>query len=295
MTASSPPLGGVPSEYFVLTAQDARDLYFADTVLVDPAQLVHHRYRTNPKSLHDHLIGLLALRGTEEVLDLGCGNGALIEAVRPHVAAGHLVGLDISPAMLAAARNRLAGVATPCEWVEASAEHLGMFPDHSFDRVTAVYMAHYVHDLPQCFREVRRVLRPGGLFVLATDDPATMPEMWTAHYTALRALDAPDHLFRTTPKARISLLNGARQLAPHFTAVTEHQWQDQLQFAAVEPFLDFYRAHNYCCARSTPEGRRLPADFFTGLETHVGRTAQAAIDETGLFAVTKLTGAFLCQ
>jgi SAM-dependent methyltransferase len=284
----------VPDEHFVLTSADARDVYFATTRMLDAKQLAHNRFRTNPRSLTDHLIEALHLRGTEELLDLGCGNGFVLEHVRPHLAAGHIVGLDIAPGVLEAARRRLVGVATPCDFVEGSADDLSAFADGSFDRVMAVYMAHYVPDLPRCFTEVRRVLRPGGRFVLVTDRPDSMVEMWDVHFTAMRAMNAPEYLFRATPKARISLDNGAEQLAPHFASVQTLSWQDQLQFADPEPFLDFYRGQNHCCASSKP-GEGLPPEFFTELEQRVGDLVQAAIDEAGYFALTKFTGAFICS
>jgi ubiquinone/menaquinone biosynthesis C-methylase UbiE len=279
----------VPAQAFRLFAEDARDDYFADARLLEASQLVHHRYRTSALALHDHLAGALALRGTEELLDLGCGNGALLEHLRPHLAGGHIVGLDISPAMLEAARTRLHGVATPCEFHLGDAQDLNLFPDDSFDRVTAVYMAHYVEDLQSMFAQVRRVLRPGGRFVLATDDPHTMVEMWDVHFAALADMDAPDHLFRATPKARISLDNGPGQLARHFATVEVKRWQDQLQFAHPDPFLAFYRGHNYCCAASRPGGAAV-----VDLEDRVAAKVAAAIEENDYFALTKFTGALVC-
>ncbi|MEY9958888.1 class I SAM-dependent methyltransferase [Streptacidiphilus sp. MAP5-52] len=284
----------LPAEAFELSSDDARDWYFADTSREEAGQLVHHRYRTNPLALHDHLVAAMALRGTEELLDLGCGNGVLLEHLRPHLAGGHIVGLDISPAMLNAARARLLGVATPCEFVLGDAQDLSTFGDNSFDRVCATYMAHYVSDLQRLFSEVRRVLRPGGRFVLATDDPATLVEMWDVHFAAMTEMHAPAHLFRSTPKARISLVNGPAQVAAHFAQVRVERWQDQLQFSDPAPFLAFYRSHNYCCAASRP-GQGLPAHFFAELEERVVAKVQAVIDERDYFALTKLTGALVCS
>ncbi|MEV7959054.1 class I SAM-dependent methyltransferase [Streptomyces sp. NPDC088141] len=286
----------IPERYFELTAEDARDSYFTDTSKLDAKQLVHDRFRTNPLALHDHLIRALDLRGTEELLDLGCGNGEILARIRPYLAAGNLVAFDIAPAVLEAARQRLDGVATPCEFIEGSADDLSDFAGNSFDRVMAIYMAHYVTDLQACFAEVRRVLRPGGRFLVATDRPDSMVEMYDVHFAALRDMDAREDLFRATPKARISLENGAEQLAPHFAKVERVDWQDQLQFGKAEHFLAFYRSCNYCCASSNPgPGEALPPVFFTELEDRVHERVQAVIDETGYFALTKYTGHFICS
>ncbi|MFI9630985.1 class I SAM-dependent methyltransferase [Streptomyces sp. NPDC052042] len=284
----------IPEQHFELRAEDARDSYFTDTSKLDAKQLVHDRFRTNPRALHDHLINALDLRGTEELLDLGCGNGEILARIRPYLAAGHLTAFDIAPAALEAARQRLDGVATPCEFVEGSADDLSAFAIDSFDRVMAVYMAHYVTDLDACFAEVRRVLRLGGRFVLATDRTDSMVEMWNVHFAALREMNAPQTLFRATPKARISLSNGAEQLAPHFANVDRVDWQDQLQFGKAEHFMAFYRSCNHCCAGSKP-GEGLPPAFFTELEHRVHAHVQAAIETTGYFTLTKYTGHFICS
>ncbi|TLS46084.1 class I SAM-dependent methyltransferase [Streptomyces montanus] len=284
----------IPEDHFVLRAEDARDSYFTDASKLDVKQLAHDRFRTSPMALHDHLLHTLDLRGNEELLDLGCGNGEILARIRPHLAAGHLVGLDIAPAILQAARKRLDGVATPCDFVEGSADDLSVFPDRSFDRVMAVYMTHYVTDLPACFAEVRRVLRPGGRFLLTTDRPDSMVELYDIHFAALRAMNAPMHLFRATPKARISLANGAEQLDPYFETVDRQDWQDQLQFAKADPFMAFYRACNYLCAGSKP-GDGLPSGFFAELEDRVRDRVDAVIDETGYVALTKYTGTFICS
>ncbi|MFD4476038.1 class I SAM-dependent methyltransferase [Streptomyces sp. NPDC058471] len=284
----------IPAQHFELRAEDARDDYFTDTSKLDAKQLAHDRFRTNPLALHDQLVRSLDLRGAEELLDLGCGNGEILARIRPYLAAGHLVGLDIAPGALEAARQRLDGVATPCDFVEGSADDLSSFGTDTFDRVMAVYMAHYVTDLPACFTEVRRVLRPGGRFLLATDRPDSMVEMYDVHFAALHEMDAPQDLFRATPKARISLDNGADQLAPYFSSVDRVDWHDQLQFGKAEHFMAFYRSCNYCCASSKP-GEGLPPAFFFELEHRVRARVQAVIAERGYFALTKFTGHFICS
>lgn len=284
----------MPDAYFQLSTADARDRYFADTRMLDGKQLAHNRFRTNPRTLVDHLVEQMALSGHERWLDVGCGNAFIAEQIRPHLAGGSIVGLDIAPGVLEAARTRMAGVATPCTWIEGSADDLSMFADDTFDRVTAIYMMHYVPDIDACLRETVRVLAPGGRFILTTDRPDSLVEMFDAHYTAMRQMSAPEHLFKATPKARISLLNGHEHLAAHFSVIELCTWQDQLRFSSVGPFLDFYAAHNYCCAASAP-GDGLEPGFFTELRERVGEHVQTVIDQHGFFAVTKFTGSFVCQ
>jgi demethylmenaquinone methyltransferase/2-methoxy-6-polyprenyl-1,4-benzoquinol methylase len=89
------------------------------------------------------------------VLDLGCGTGklGLLLAGRARV-----VGLDVSPAMLEAARSRSAG---RLRLVQGSAFRLP-FADGAFDAVTSGFVLRNLDSLPRAFAEVHRVTARGG-------------------------------------------------------------------------------------------------------------------------------------
>ncbi|WP_445517255.1 class I SAM-dependent methyltransferase [Streptomyces sp. NEAU-174] len=285
----------IPTRHFEFSAATARDRFFHDTRMLDVKQWVHNAFRTNPKSMLDHMIDNLALTGAEDLLDLGCGNAFVLEGLRPHLAEGTITGLDIAPAVLEAARQRLHGTATACTWIEASADDLSMLGDDAFDRVMANYMIHYVPDLDRCFSEVRRVMRPGGIFQLTTDRTDSMLEMYQVHFAALKAMNAPEDLFKATPKGRLSLANGAGVLGKHFEQIQTVDWQDQLRFTDPEPFMLFYEVgHNHCCVSSEPD-ERLSEDFFGELRDRVRAQVTQAIAANGYFAVMKYTGSFLCR
>ena len=104
------------------------------------------------------------MQGHERVLDIGCGPGhtALLFATR----AREVVALDPTQAMLdqATALADERGISN-LSVERASAEAIP-FPDDSFDRVTSRQSAHHYPDVRAALREVARVLRPGGRFVL---------------------------------------------------------------------------------------------------------------------------------
>ena len=97
------------------------------------------------------------------VLDVGCGDGALIYATASRGAAA--TGIDPDPAMLAAARSRLAEAAYGATFVEGRVEQLP-FREASFDLVAAITVLCFVPDALAAVREMARVLRPGGRLVL---------------------------------------------------------------------------------------------------------------------------------
>jgi len=97
------------------------------------------------------------------ILDFGCGSGenALLLARR----GARVIGVDISTALLTLASRRLAlnGLGDAAEFMVGSAHDLPL-PDNSVDVVLGIAILHHL-DLAAAAREVRRVLKPGGLAI----------------------------------------------------------------------------------------------------------------------------------
>lgn len=99
------------------------------------------------------------------LLDLGCGIGRFESALSPSVAS--ITGIDVAPAMVAAARERCAGLPN-VRLFETSGKDLGTFADGAFDAVIAVDSFPYLYEVGgrpfvlHQLEEVARVLRPGG-------------------------------------------------------------------------------------------------------------------------------------
>ncbi len=110
------------------------------------------------------VVDFAAPAGTERALDIGTGAGHTALALAPRVLS--VVLTDPVQTMLATARRLFteAGIRN-AEFVEAVAERLP-FPDASFDIVTTRLAAHHFDDIALAIREVVRVLRPGGVFIL---------------------------------------------------------------------------------------------------------------------------------
>jgi ubiquinone/menaquinone biosynthesis C-methylase UbiE len=94
------------------------------------------------------------------VLDVGCGTGRLLRAAHDRWPEARLIGVDPSEGMVEAGRNR-----TPAELHLAGAEDIPL-PDRSIDFAFSTIAFHHWADQARGLREVARVLRPGGAFVL---------------------------------------------------------------------------------------------------------------------------------
>ena len=104
---------------------------------------------------------------TSSMLDLGCGGGGFLASVKDNWPMLRVTALDLSPAYLGKAQNRLGGL-KQTDFVQALAEETGL-ADATYDIISAVYL---FHELPPAVRksvaaEVFRLLKPGGVFVLA--------------------------------------------------------------------------------------------------------------------------------
>lgn len=105
----------------------------------------------------------------ERVLDVGSGPGFLARSIGELVGPeGTVRGLDPSPAMNAVAVAHCTGL-DQVGFDEGDAETLP-YEDHAFDAVVSTQVYEYVADVPGAFVEVRRVLRPGGRFVVLDTD-----------------------------------------------------------------------------------------------------------------------------
>jgi trans-aconitate 2-methyltransferase len=106
----------------------------------------------------------LPLTGDERVLDAGCGTGRVTELLATRLPRGHVIALDGSAAMIAAARERLAPFGDRIEYIMAD---LGRpLPlDEPVDAILSTATFHWVLDHDALFANLAAVLRPGGLLV----------------------------------------------------------------------------------------------------------------------------------
>ena len=118
-------------------------------------------------------------------LDVGCGTGALSEAVLAVADPARVAGVDPSAGFLDFARQRLAGRA---ELSQGDARALP-FAAAEFDRVISGLVLNFVPDQPQAAAELKRVARRGGEIALYVWDYAGRMELMRHFWDAAAALD----------------------------------------------------------------------------------------------------------
>jgi len=225
------------------------------------------------------VLGLAEVAVGQRVLDLGCGNGMYLRALREQGI--DAVGGDLSLGMLQAVGPHPA-------LVNADAMRLP-FRDGVFDAVLAPHMLYHVPDRVAAAGEVRRVLRTGGVAVAVTNGRGHMRALREIVEDVVRA-STPGWEMANPSTHLFSLENGAAVLATAFEDVV-----------AVRPREE---------ATVTLDDADIAADYIASVGDHyedeaavpwsevvaeVGRRVQAVIDAEGVFTVSADTGAFVCR
>lgn len=162
---------------------------------------------------------LMTLLHFGDVLDLAAGDGVFAELIAGH--AKSVTCVEISPAVIAAAERRLAGV--PNVRFHQVDMHALPFPNASFDHVFALHALSYSASPAKLVGEATRVLRPGGRLVIATLNRHTHEETKRAYDHVNLGMDPEqlrallDNVGLTVQECRVS---SREPRPPYFEVVT---------------------------------------------------------------------------
>lgn len=202
---------------------------------------VHRLYSLVPFSFYDWALNHIGFSGSERVLDAGCGSGAWLFPLADRLSqnGGSIVGVDLSEGMLSNIANE-AKMRPNIELHIGDVQNL-LFPDDSFDFVMANFMLYHVPDINQAIRELKRVLKPGGKLMTATNSQSSMGPLWELHVQCQRKAGIPEGIvLRSVPYVRFSLENGPEFLRLHFEWFESNVLYDALKFTDSQPLMDYY-------------------------------------------------------
>lgn len=171
----------------------------------DAGRVMLGRMNESHAGLTAWALSFLDFDGRDEVLDIGCGGGAALMRMSGYIPSGHLTGVDYSDVSVALSReNNAADIkAGKTTILNASVDDLP-FGDGTFDKIITVESFYFWPDPKNDLREVCRVLKRGGSFLIAADvyDSGNMSE---ASAESVRKYE----LFAPTAEEFVSMLTAA--------------------------------------------------------------------------------------
>lgn len=116
----------------------------------------------------DRFIGTLEPRSGEKILDIGAGRGTVANRVLGASEGAEVYAVEPGEKKVASMKREFPAIKSSV----AGAEHLP-YPDSYFDRAYTTMALHHFSDLDLALREVARVLKPGGSFVILEVEPGS--------------------------------------------------------------------------------------------------------------------------
>lgn len=215
------------------------------------------------------LIGPLALKAGEHVLDIGTGTGRLAEFVASLVGSqGSVAGIDPLQNRIDVARLRQSKTLT---FETGHAEDLSRFDDGQFDVVYLNSVFHWIAEKDRALREIHRVLKPGGRLGLNIQDPTKPHESRVLLREAIVKAGLSDRHHESNPVLGAT----SEQLKELFTAAGFVDYRSDLR-----SLVDIHPDANSLLKWSEASAFGNFLDGFSKTESEQVRTAFAGIVET---------------
>lgn len=232
-----------------------------------------HELYTEPKiDLPQLVIDQIKWSGHETVVDVGCGNGSYI----PHISAraNRYVAVDLSHGMLSSIDHQ------QIEKVTADI-HALPFKSHFADVVLANHMLYHIEDKPTAIKQIKKILKPGGILLAATNSGNNQPEI--AELLKTTNLSQEEQANFRMPLIDFHLENGEAILQPHFKEVKKWEVKTHFVFNSAEPLL------LYLATLGSPK------DNYPEIATEIQKHVEAHIVQHGSYKVSKKAGVFICR
>ena len=200
---------------------------------------LHREYSVNPQGWFPWIFDQLKLQENMQVLEVGCGSGALWQENASHIPDNiHITLTDISEGMVRELKRSLGRGEKRDKRFSFATVNCEKLPyeDNSFDLVIANHVLFYCDDITRAISELARVLRPGGRLVAATYGAGHMKEITTLvqgfdeHIT----LSSGENLYD-----RFGLENGEALLMQAFAEVTLERYEDEIVIDSAEPLIEY--------------------------------------------------------
>lgn len=209
---------------------------YKDASNLEARMALHWRFNESKESWQEWVFDQLNLAEGSAVLEVGCGPAKLWEENKTRIPSSwHLTLMDLSAGMIAEAQKNLQRLPNQIEFKVADVQALP-FADNSFDLVVANHMLYHVPDLNKGLSEIKRVLKPGGRLIAATNGSNHMREL---DELSNRLAAEEDKVKSVAASLSFRLETGRTILEQFFDKVELRSRQNNLRVTEVEPLVAY--------------------------------------------------------
>lgn len=249
---------------------------------IDARMNLHREYSTNMQGWFPWLFEQCDFRNGSNVLEIGCGNGAIWRENYKKIPTDMQIILsDISEGMLRDTRREIEQISgTKVEQFQFLVFDCHEIPyaDERFDYVVANHVLFYCEDLDKVLMEIRRVLKPNGILVCSTYGYKHMKEITELVQGFQKQITlSADKLYE-----RFGLENGEQKLRLYFDTIEQRLYKDSLVVNQVEPLIEYILS---CHGNQNQYILNRYKDFRSYVEKKTKRG----------FRITKDAGVFICK
>lgn len=148
----------------------------------------------NHRDISEFAFDCVNVESDDKILDIGCGGGVNIEKFLK-ITSNAVDGLDYSEVSVKASvkQNRNAVNNGRCKIIQADVSDMPI-DDESYDLVTAFETVYFWPDIKETFKEVFRIIKPGGRFMIAQATDGNHPDdkKWLERVEGMSLYTAPD-------------------------------------------------------------------------------------------------------
>lgn len=196
---------------------------------------LHKEYAVNKKGWFPWLFEQCQIQPGDTILEIGCGDASLWRENRERIPENIKIVLsDLSDGMMRDVKRSIGKKDDRFRFDVMDAHQIHM-PDASVDLLIANHVLFYCEDLQQVFREIKRVLKPDGIFICSTYSGSHMKEIseLVKEFDDRIVLSA-DRLYE-----RFGKENGKELLQKEFKDIVWVQYEDHLSVTDADALLAY--------------------------------------------------------
>ncbi|WP_171050945.1 class I SAM-dependent methyltransferase [Bacillus sp. BHET2] len=240
---------------------------------------IHELYSENKQDWHEWLFEQYKITPNSRILEIGCGDGSFWFKNKDRVpSTWHITLSDFSPGMLHSAKERLKELDS-IHYLQFNIEEIP-FEDNSMDVIIANHMLYHVPDRKKGVGEIRRVLKPGGVFYASTIGENHMKEFGELVNEFDQSLNFDSALEHAR---QFGVENGEKQLRSFFDQIVYKDFPGDLHITDEKAVADYILSSNTDVGRSLGDERLI--EFLHFLKTKKD-------SNNGFIKISKSTGLF---